>query len=144
VSDLSQHFAAILTRERVLADLSQEELSFLCSMHRTAISELERGVRLHALTRSSSSRAALKSSRVSCSEALDGDRGGSRLAASRCLTNPAGRCLTPSSFSGALATPLSTTDKGSGYRRKRWGFAATCTGTTPVTSSAPSVCQCWK
>jgi transcriptional regulator with XRE-family HTH domain len=49
VSDLSQHFAAILTRERVLADLSHEELSFLCSMHRTAISELERGVRLPRL-----------------------------------------------------------------------------------------------
>jgi hypothetical protein len=42
VSDLTQHFAAIPTRERALADLSVEELGYLSSMDKSAIADLAR------------------------------------------------------------------------------------------------------
>jgi transcriptional regulator with XRE-family HTH domain len=49
VSELSKHFATTLIQERLRADLSQEDLGYLSSMHRTAIAELERGHRLPRL-----------------------------------------------------------------------------------------------
>lgn len=44
--DIAAHFGDNLARQRKRADLSQEELSHLASLHRTEISQLERGLRL--------------------------------------------------------------------------------------------------
>lgn len=44
--DLAARFGDNLARHRKRADLSQEDLSFLASLHRTEISQLERGLRL--------------------------------------------------------------------------------------------------
>jgi transcriptional regulator with XRE-family HTH domain len=44
--DLAARFGDNLARHRKRADLSQEELSYLASLHRTEISQLERGLRL--------------------------------------------------------------------------------------------------
>jgi transcriptional regulator with XRE-family HTH domain len=49
VSELSEHFAATLAQQRLRADLSQEELGYLSSLHKTAIADLERGHRLPRL-----------------------------------------------------------------------------------------------
>lgn len=49
MSELSEHFALVLRRQRLRADLSQEELAFLGGMHKTAVSHLERGDRLPLL-----------------------------------------------------------------------------------------------
>ncbi len=43
---IAARFGQNLARHRKLADLSQEELSILASLHRTEISHLERGLRL--------------------------------------------------------------------------------------------------
>lgn len=43
---LAVRFGKNLARVRKLADLSQEELSIMASLHRTEISQLERGLRL--------------------------------------------------------------------------------------------------
>ena len=45
-TDLSRRFGKNLVRERKRADLSQEQLGFLASLHRTEIGMLERGIRL--------------------------------------------------------------------------------------------------
>jgi transcriptional regulator with XRE-family HTH domain len=44
--DIAARFGDNLARCRKLADLSQEELSLLASLHRTEVSQLERGLRL--------------------------------------------------------------------------------------------------
>lgn len=44
--NIAQRFGANLARCRKAADLSQEETSVLASLHRTEISQLERGLRL--------------------------------------------------------------------------------------------------
>ena len=44
--DIAGQFGDNLVRCRRLADLSQDELSFLASVHRTEISQLERGLRI--------------------------------------------------------------------------------------------------
>lgn len=44
--DIAGCFGDNLARHRKRADLSQEELSILASLHRTEISNLERGLRL--------------------------------------------------------------------------------------------------
>lgn len=44
--DLAARFGDNLARCRKRADLSQEELSHLASLHRTEVSQLERGLRL--------------------------------------------------------------------------------------------------
>ncbi|HEY0392560.1 MAG TPA: helix-turn-helix transcriptional regulator [Solirubrobacterales bacterium] len=44
--DIAAQFGDNLVRCRKLADLSQDELSFLASVHRTEISQLERGLRI--------------------------------------------------------------------------------------------------
>jgi transcriptional regulator with XRE-family HTH domain len=49
VREVSDRFAANLIRIRKEADLSQEELAIMASVHRTEISLLERGVRLPRL-----------------------------------------------------------------------------------------------
>jgi transcriptional regulator with XRE-family HTH domain len=49
VSELSKHFALVLGRHRLRADLSQEELGFLSGMHKTAVGTLEGGERLPRL-----------------------------------------------------------------------------------------------
>jgi transcriptional regulator with XRE-family HTH domain len=46
VREVSDRFAANLTRIRKAADLSQEELAIMASVHRTEISLLERGCRI--------------------------------------------------------------------------------------------------
>ncbi len=43
---IAQRFGKNLARARKLADLSQDELSVMASLHRTEISQLERGMRL--------------------------------------------------------------------------------------------------
>lgn len=43
---VAQRFGANLARRRKLAGISQEELGFRASLHRTEIGQLERGVRL--------------------------------------------------------------------------------------------------
>lgn len=45
--ELAEHFGRNLLRARRRADYSQEELSAICDMHRTAIGLLENGARLH-------------------------------------------------------------------------------------------------
>lgn len=49
MSELSKHFALVLGRHRGRADLSQEELGFLSGMHKTAVTNLERGESLPRL-----------------------------------------------------------------------------------------------
>jgi len=44
--DIAAQFGDNVARHRRLADLSQEELSLRASLHRTEISQLERGLRL--------------------------------------------------------------------------------------------------
>lgn len=44
--DIATHFGKNLVRCRKAADLSQEELGFRASLHRTEIGMLERGIRL--------------------------------------------------------------------------------------------------
>jgi transcriptional regulator with XRE-family HTH domain len=44
--DFAARFGDNLVRHRKRADLSQEELSYLASVHRTEVSQLERGLRL--------------------------------------------------------------------------------------------------
>jgi transcriptional regulator with XRE-family HTH domain len=44
--DIAARFGDNLASHRKRADLSQEELSYLTSLHRTEISQLERGLRL--------------------------------------------------------------------------------------------------
>jgi transcriptional regulator with XRE-family HTH domain len=44
--DIAAHFGQNLRRCRKRADLSQEELSVRASLHRTEISQLERGLRV--------------------------------------------------------------------------------------------------
>lgn len=44
--DVAARFGGNLARHRKRADLSQEDLSFLASLHRTEISHLERGLRI--------------------------------------------------------------------------------------------------
>jgi transcriptional regulator with XRE-family HTH domain len=44
--DIAARFGDNLIRERKLADLSQDELSVRASVHRTEISQLERGLRI--------------------------------------------------------------------------------------------------
>lgn len=44
--DIAARFGDNLARHRKRADLSQEELSLRASLHRTEISQLERGLRL--------------------------------------------------------------------------------------------------
>ncbi|HEY5709507.1 MAG TPA: helix-turn-helix transcriptional regulator [Solirubrobacterales bacterium] len=44
--DFAARFGDNLAHHRKRADLSQEELSYLSSLHRTEISQLERGLRL--------------------------------------------------------------------------------------------------
>jgi transcriptional regulator with XRE-family HTH domain len=44
--DVAGHFGQNLIRHRRRADLSQEELGALASLHRTEIGQLERGTRL--------------------------------------------------------------------------------------------------
>jgi transcriptional regulator with XRE-family HTH domain len=44
--DIAAHFGDNLARCRKRADLSQDELSVRASLHRTEISQLERGLRL--------------------------------------------------------------------------------------------------
>lgn len=44
--DIATHFGDNLARCRKRADLSQEELSVRASLHRTEISQLERGLRI--------------------------------------------------------------------------------------------------
>ncbi len=44
--DIAAHFGDNLARLRKRADLSQEELSHLASLHRTEVSQLERGLRI--------------------------------------------------------------------------------------------------
>jgi transcriptional regulator with XRE-family HTH domain len=46
VIDIAARFGDNLARVRKLADLSQEELSVRASLHRTEISQLERGLRI--------------------------------------------------------------------------------------------------
>lgn len=42
---VAQQFGDNLRRQRKLADLSQDDLAFRASLHRTEISQLERGLR---------------------------------------------------------------------------------------------------
>lgn len=44
--DIAAHFGDNLARNRRLADVTQEELSIRASLHRTEISQLERGLRI--------------------------------------------------------------------------------------------------
>lgn len=44
--NVAEQFAENLVRQRKLADLSQDELSVRASVHRTEISQLERGLRI--------------------------------------------------------------------------------------------------
>jgi transcriptional regulator with XRE-family HTH domain len=44
--DVAARFGDNVKRQRKLADLSQEELSIRASLHRTEVSQIERGLRL--------------------------------------------------------------------------------------------------
>lgn len=46
---IEERFGANLTRHRRAADLTQEELSLMAALHRTEISQLERGLRIPRL-----------------------------------------------------------------------------------------------
>lgn len=44
--DVAARFGDNVKRQRKLADLSQDELSYRASLHRTEVSQIERGLRL--------------------------------------------------------------------------------------------------
>lgn len=44
--DIAARFGDNLKRQRRLADLSQDELSYRASLHRTEVSQIERGLRM--------------------------------------------------------------------------------------------------
>ena len=44
--DVAARFGDNLKRQRKLADLSQDEVSYRASLHRTEVSQIERGLRL--------------------------------------------------------------------------------------------------
>jgi transcriptional regulator with XRE-family HTH domain len=46
VSEVARQFGENLSRQRKLADLSQEETAIRAGVHRTEVSQLERGLRL--------------------------------------------------------------------------------------------------
>lgn len=46
MTDIAAQFGDNLIRQRKLADISQDELSVRASVHRTEISQLERGLRI--------------------------------------------------------------------------------------------------
>jgi transcriptional regulator with XRE-family HTH domain len=58
---IAERFGANLTRHRRAADLTQEELSVMAALHRTEISQLERGLRIPRLDTASSWQPAWKS-----------------------------------------------------------------------------------
>jgi transcriptional regulator with XRE-family HTH domain len=67
--DLAAHFGDNLTRARKRADLSQEELAVRASLHRTEISQIERGLRLPRIDTLVKLAASLE---VNAEELLDG------------------------------------------------------------------------
>ena len=67
--DIAAHFGDNLARARKRADLSQEELSARASLHRTEISQLERGLRIPRIDTLVKLAASLE---VSANELLDG------------------------------------------------------------------------
>lgn len=67
--DLAARFGDNLARHRKLADLSQDELSIRASVHRTEISQLERGLRLPRIDTLVKLRSSLE---VSADDLLDG------------------------------------------------------------------------
>jgi transcriptional regulator with XRE-family HTH domain len=67
--DIAARFGDNLARHRRRADLSQEELSLRASLHRTEISQLERGLRLARIDTLVKVKDALE---VSADDLLDG------------------------------------------------------------------------
>jgi transcriptional regulator with XRE-family HTH domain len=67
--DIAARFGDNLARHRKRSDLSQEELSFLTSLHRTEVSMLERGLRIPRIDTLVKVRDALE---VSADDLLDG------------------------------------------------------------------------
>lgn len=67
--DIAARFGDNLARHRKRAGLSQEELSYLTSLHRTEISQLERGLRIARIDTLVKLKASLE---VSAEDLLDG------------------------------------------------------------------------
>jgi transcriptional regulator with XRE-family HTH domain len=76
--DIAAHFGANLSRCRKRADLSQEELSVRASLHRTEISQLERGLRVARIDTLIKLAASLEVSADELLDGLDWEPGGTR------------------------------------------------------------------
>ena len=68
--DVAAQFGDNLVRGRKLADMSQDELSVRASVHRTEISQLERGLRIARIDTLAKLAGALKLSRASLMEGI--------------------------------------------------------------------------
>lgn len=77
--DIAAHFGQNLSRCRKRADLSQEELSVRASLHRTEISQLERGLRIARIDTLIKLAASLEVSADELLEGLDWEPGGTRI-----------------------------------------------------------------
>lgn len=77
--DIATHFGENLRRCRKRADLSQEELSVLASLHRTEISQLERGLRVARIDTLIKLKGSLEVSADDLLEGMDWDPGGTRI-----------------------------------------------------------------
>lgn len=77
--DIAARFGDNLARCRKRADLSQEELSVLASVHRTEISQLERGLRVPRIDTLVKLAASIDVPAEDLLEGMDWEPGGTRL-----------------------------------------------------------------
>lgn len=81
--DIAAQFGDNLVRCRKLADLSQDELSFLASVHRTEISQLERGLRVARIDTLAKLYGSLEVEPVELLAGIDWQPGGRRIGSFR-------------------------------------------------------------
>lgn len=77
--NVAQRFGDNLTRLRKRADLSQEEIAVLASVHRTEISHLERGLRIARVDTVAKLAAALEVDPGAFFEGIEWQTGGMRI-----------------------------------------------------------------
>jgi transcriptional regulator with XRE-family HTH domain len=87
--DIAARFGENLARCRKRAELSQEELGFRASLHRTEIGQLERGVRVARIDTLIKLAGALSVAPSELLEGMDWDPGGTRIGQFRLSDRPA-------------------------------------------------------
>lgn len=87
--DIAARFGENLARCRRRANLSQEELGFRASLHRTEIGQLERGVRLARIDTVVKLAGALSVPPAELLDGMDWDPGGTRIGQFKLRDSPA-------------------------------------------------------